>query len=102
MKDKMIAQLTINKKQYSIRATGHSIERMAERDIDEEIVVGNIMALGREKIIQLQNEEAEAIIIDENTNSSIVIGFKKNKIQVITVINKANVFVKEGTEVVNL
>ena len=98
-KDKCLATIKINKEQYSIRATFHSLERMEQRKIDEYVITGNILALGEETLKELQRTQEEAIIIDETTNSSVVIGFKKNTIKVITVINKSNVFVKSNTRI---
>ncbi len=96
-KEKLIAQLKINGISYSIRATAHAMQRMDEREIDEYVVSGNIMALGKDKITELQSNNDEAIIIDELKNVAIVIGFKGNRIYVITVINKSNVYVKDNT-----
>lgn len=96
-KEKSIAQLKINGETYSIRATSHALKRMEERDIDEYIVSGNIIALGKERLISLQSKNKDIIVIDENKNVAIVIGFDNNKIFIITVINKANVFVKDNT-----
>ena len=101
-KDQLLAQVRINNKDYSVRASAHAIQRMQERKVDSYIVTGNILSLGEERILKLQEKGEEAILIDENTNTSIVFGFKGNRIQVITVIDKANVFVKRGTLVVNL
>ena len=97
--DKMIAQIKINKQDYSIRATMHSLQRMQERKIDEYVVAGNVLALGAERLLKLQLAEEEAIIIDKKTNTSIVIAFVKNTIKVVTVIDKSNVFVKDGTRI---
>lgn len=96
-KEKLIAQLKINGISYSIRATAHAMQRMDEREIDEYVVSGNIMALGKDKITELQSNNDEAIIIDELKNVAIVIGFKGNRVYVITVINKSNVYVKDNT-----
>ncbi len=101
-KDKLLAKLEINKKHYSVRATAHALERMEQRKIDEFVVSGNVLALGKEKLQELQEQQEEAIIIDKNTNSAIVIGFVKNTIKVITVINKSNVWVKDNTRIENL
>jgi hypothetical protein len=99
LKDKALSVIKINNRTYSIRATIHAIERMAERNIDEYTVVGNILLLGEETITNLQRTNSEAIIIDNDKNVSIVIAFCKNKIKVVTVINKSNVFVKQGTTI---
>jgi len=96
-KEKLIAQLKINGISYSIRATAHAMQRMDEREINEYVISGNIMALGKDKITELQSNNDEAIIIDELKNVAIVIGFKGNRIYVITVINKSNVYVKDNT-----
>ena len=100
--DKLLAQVEIKGQQYSIRATAHAVERMEQRNIDEYVVVGNIMAMGKERIVELQSKNEEAILIDDNTNTSIVFGFNGNKVKVITVIDKSNVFVKKGTVVERL
>ena len=99
MKDKLLAQIKIDGKSYSIRATVHALERMDQRSIDEYVVTGNVLALGNQRLVELQEMQEDAIIIDENTNTSVVITFKKNTIKVVTVINKANVFVKKNTTI---
>ncbi len=102
MKSRSLATLNINGQTYSIRATAHALQRMEQRQIDEYVVSGNILALGKTRLQELQTQEEEAIIIDEKTETSVVIGFKGNCITVITAINKANVFVKTGTTIEKL
>jgi len=101
-KSKSIAQIKINGNTYSIRATVHAQQRMKERDIDSHQASGSVLSLGEKKILDLQKREAEAIIIDKDKGTAIVIGFKGNKVQIITAINKSDVFVKEGTVVEEL
>ncbi len=98
-KDKLIAQIQIDKNQYSIRATFHALQRMDQRQVDEFVVAGNVLALGEQRLLELQRGNEEAIIIDNKTNTAIVIGFVRNTIKIITVINKANVFVKDDTRI---
>ena len=100
-KDKHLATVAIEGNTFSIRASVHALERMSERKIDEYVVTGNVLALGK-KLVELKEANTEVIIIDEETNSSVVIGFKKNTIKVITVIDKSNVFVKTGTHIETL
>jgi len=101
-KSKSIAQIKINGRTYSIRATIHSLQRMKERNVDEYVVTGCIIALGHDRLLDLQKREAEAIIIDRDKGVSVVIGFTLNKIKVITVIDKSDVFVKSGTEITTI
>lgn len=102
MKDKCLATINIDGNMYSIRGTVHALERMKQREIDEYVVTGNILALGKDHLLRLQEQEEEAIIIDKIKEVSIVIGFVKNTINVITVIDKSNVFVKDETTIVTL
>ena len=99
---KTLATIKLGTQMLVIKATNHSLERMEQRNVDEYLVISNIMGLGAETIERLQTNNEEAIIIDNNTNTSIVIGFSKKAITVITVINKSNVFVKTGTEIVRI
>lgn len=104
-KDRELAMIKIDGKYHKIVASHHAMCRMEkrERNIDPYVVAGNIIALGPDRIRQLQEDNAEAIIIDEKKNVSIVIGFAKgDDITVITVIDKANVFVKKDTEICTL
>ncbi len=101
-KDKQIAQIQMKEAQYSIRATIHCLERMEERNIDEYVIVGNIIALGPETLAEIKEKQEEAIIIDEEKAVSIVFGFKKNTVRIITVIDKGNVFVKKNTRIERL
>ena len=101
-KDKLIAELKINGQQYSIRASAHALQRMEEREVDEYVVAGNILALGKQRLAELQEEQAEAIIIDEEKDVAVIIGYKGNRIMVVTVIGRSNVFVKKGTVIEKL
>ncbi len=99
MAGKALATVQIEGTTYSIRATEHALERMEQRDVDGYVVTGNILALGPERLQKLQEANEEAIIIDKQKDVSVVIGFKGNRIQVVTVIDKANCFVKDGTSI---
>lgn len=101
-KDKLLAQMTIEGMAYSIRATRHALERMAQRNVDEYVVTGNVLALGKDRLLKLQELQEDVIIIDEVKKVSIVMTFVRNTIKIITVIDKSNVFVKNNTEIVNL
>ncbi|MGM0409121.1 MAG: DUF4258 domain-containing protein [Bacillota bacterium] len=102
MKSKSLTTLKINKEMYSIRATKHSLERMAQRNIDEYLVASDLLSLGKDKIQELQNEEEDVALIDEDNEVSIIFGFSKNTIKVITVIDKSDIYVKSNTKVERL
>jgi hypothetical protein len=97
-----LAQIKIEGRRYGLRATAHAIQRMAERGVDAYVVTGNVLALGAERLLDLQRAQEEAIVIDTVTNTAIVIGFKANTIMVITVLNKANVYIKDNTRIERL
>lgn len=99
---KSLATIKIDNEIYSIRTTEHAEERMEQRDIDEYVVTGNILALGRERLLQLQETQEDAIIIDERKKVSIVICFVKNTITIITVIGTENIWNNRGTQIVRI
>lgn len=94
-----LATIKIDGNYYDIIASHHAMERMVERNVDKYVVAGNVLALGPERISELQKNNDEAIIIDEVNNVSVVVGFGKNRITIITVIAKSNVFVKNNTQI---
>lgn len=102
MKSKSLTTLQINGDTYSIRATKHSLERMDERNIDEYFVASDLLSLGKDKIVELQNDEEDIALIDEDNEVSIIFGFTKNRIMVITVIDKSDIYVKSNTKIQKL
>ena len=101
-KKKCIATIQIGRNTYSIRVSDHAQKRMEERNIFSYVIAGNILSLGKTRLLQLQKAREDFIIIDDITNTSIVAGFKNNRIFIITVIDKCNIFVKSETQIVNL
>ncbi len=97
-----IATIQIGCDTYSIRVSTHAQKRMQERNISSYVIAGNILSLGKNRLLQLQKSGEDFIIIDDITNTSIVAGFKNNRMFIITVIDKCNIFVKSETQVVNL
>lgn len=101
-KNTCIATINIEGNTYSIRISNHAQKRMEQRNISSYVIAGNILSLGKERLIKLQKMGEDFIIIDDITKTSIVAGFKGNRIFIITVINKCNVFIKSETQVINL
>ena len=98
-KSRSLAQIQIEGQSWSVRASGHAIDRMAQRGVDAFAVTGTVIALGPERLQELKEQEAESIIIDQVRDIAVVIGFKGNRIMVVTVIDKSNVFVKSNTTI---
>jgi hypothetical protein len=96
---KLMAEVKIEGQLYSIRATAHALTRMAERGVEAHAVCGTVLALGPERIHSLQEAHEEAIVIDEVANCAVVVAFAGNRIMVVTVINRSNVWVKSATRV---
>lgn len=97
-----LAVIKIDGQYFDVVASHHAMERMAQRNVDKYVIAGNVLALGPERISELQRNNDEAIIIDEVNNVSVVVGFGKNNITIITVIAKSNVFVKNNTQIYNV
>lgn len=108
-KSRFITSYTVTNQhnQYTVNTymTYHANKRYRERHIDCNMYVlaSNIMALGT-KILNYDNQEL--IIIDKVSGFSLVVGInvKGTKVyaDIITVIDKSNVFVKSYTKVVEI
>ena len=98
-KSKSIARIMIDKETYSVRATGHALDRMQERKVDEWVVSGDIIAFGKEKLLSLRAEEKEIALIDVKRDITIIMAFRKNTIFIITVIDRSEVYILDGTVV---
>ena len=101
-KDKQIAKLKIKNQDYSIRATIHSLIRMEQRGIDEYVVSGTILSLGHEKLLAYQNTSKDIAVIDKVKKIAVIATFNKNTIKIITVIDKEDIWVKNGTSIENI
>ncbi len=99
---KSLIAIKINGDTYSIRATGHALLRMKQRGVDAYFVSGTIMSLGKDKLVEYQKKGIDVVIIDKTKRVSIVFGFKKNRINIITVIDKGDVWVRSENEIVRI
>lgn len=101
-KDKLLVQLTFEDRLYSMRATAHARERMVTRDVEEYTVIGNIVALGEERLKDLQDTQEEAVIVDERNDVAIVVAFEKNTINIVTVFDGSNIWNNRGTHMIKI
>lgn len=96
---KILKVIDIKNVSYVIRLSQHSIQRIKERNINNNIIINNILSLD---IINIKDYNNDIIIIDKKNNMSIVASINKYTITIITVIDKGNVFVKDNTRIINL
>lgn len=96
---KSIAQIKINYTTYSLRATDHGLMRMKQWKISEYVVTGDVLSLGKDRLLELQKQDKDIALIDTLRNIAIILQFQRNIIKVLTVINKADIYVK-GTTVI--
>ena len=98
----LISQMKIDDDEYSIRATEHALKRMKQRGVDKYVVAGTVLSLGKDKILEKKKQDADVAVIDKNKGISVVFGFVKNRIRVITVMRKTDIYVKDKTTLVEL
>ena len=97
-----LLKFSYNGIEFQIRATEHSLERYKENGIDKNIVCGDIVALGKERLYKYADQGDDVAIIDKENNLTVIITFEGNQIRIRTVIDKSNVWVKTGTRIFNL
>ena len=99
---KMINSFTIANKTYSIRLTNHAKQRLTDRNIDLFQVTGSILSLGQKTITAYAGSNRDIFIMDKEHNFSIVCNISACTITIITVIDSADCWIKQGTTAVNL
>ena len=118
MVDKTIGKITelrVKKFKIAVYLSNHAEKRLRkristkndiEREVDEYVIASNILALGR-RIESLCEGNEDVAIIDKDMNVTVVAEFIKlsdteGEARIITIIDKTDIYVKEGTTIINL
>ena len=92
----LLGEINILDKAFRIESTTHAFERMDERNIEKKKVIDVIEGL-RYKVLLYNNTGEEIALIDQEHDLAVIIEVRLNKVVVITVIDRANIHIKEGT-----
>ena len=98
-KGKAIITFTKDFNTYSVRCSEHGFERMEQRQVDENNIISAVFALGLDELKKARKEKKDIAVIDEKNDFAVIVGMKKNTINIITVIAKSDIYLKEGTAV---
>ena len=90
-----------NGREFEIRTTDHKYSH-PERKYQMEVVCGDIVALGKERLYRYADEGIDTAIIDEDNDLAVIITFEGNQIRIRTIIDRSNIWVKRGTRVFKL
>ncbi len=92
----LLEEFQISNRYFRIETTDHAFERMRERNIKEKTVINVVRELNF-KVLFYNNTGEEIAIIDQENDIAVIIEVRFNKVVIITVINRANIYIKEGT-----
>ncbi|MDI3548414.1 MAG: hypothetical protein PWR10_2066 [Halanaerobiales bacterium] len=92
----LLGEFEIINKDFRIESTTHALQRMEERRIDQQVVKEVIKGLDY-KVLLYNNSGEEIAIIDQEHDIAVIIEVRLNKVVIITVIDKANIHIKDGT-----
>ncbi|MFW6022199.1 MAG: DUF4258 domain-containing protein [Halanaerobiaceae bacterium] len=92
----LLGELAIIDRDFRIESTTHALQRMRERGIEKELVIGVIAELDY-KVLRYNNSGDEIAIIDQEHDIAVIIEVRLNKVVIITVIDSANIHIKAGT-----
>ena len=92
----LLATFEVLGKHFRIESTTHAYKRMNERNINKNNVISVIKGLNA-KILLYNNSGEEIAVIDQQSDIAIISEVRFNKIVIITVINRSNIHIKEGT-----
>ncbi len=93
----LLAECSLEESCFRVESTTHALDRMKERNIDREVVTAIILSL-EQKLLDYNDSGEEVAIIDQEHNLAVIIEVRDFKAVVITVINKANIHIKDGTQ----
>lgn len=99
---KSMHTFTINNKTYSIRLSDHAELRLKQRNIDLFQAIGSILSLGENRITKYSGADRDIFIQDKQHNFSVVCNITARTITIVTVIDNADCYIKNGTIAVNL
>ncbi len=92
----LLGQFAIINKDFRIESTTHALKRMEERKINPQVVKEVVEGLDY-KVSFYNNSGEEIAIIDQEHDIAVIIEVRFNKVVIITVIDKANIHIKDGT-----
>lgn len=92
----LLGNLAITDRNFRIESTTHAMKRMEERGIAHQIVIDVIQELSY-KVLLYNDTGEEIAIIDQEHDIAVIIEVRFNKVVIITVIDRANIHIKDGT-----
>ena len=92
----LLSEVEILDKDFRIESTTHAARRMEERKIKKNIVVDVVKGLDVKALVY-NNTGEEIAIIDQLHDIAVITEVRLNKIVIITVIDRANIHIKDGT-----
>ncbi|WP_027340181.1 DUF4258 domain-containing protein [Halonatronum saccharophilum] len=92
----LLTETILDDKLFRVEGTTHALKRMEERGIDQELVTAIILSLN-ERLLDYNDTGEEVAIIDQENNLAVIIEVREHKAVVITVIDRANIHIKDGT-----
>ena len=101
-----LMNFSFNGRDFEIRTTDHTYQHL-ERKYDMNVICGDIVALGKERLYNYADQGDDVAIIDHDHDLTVIITFEgkemgANQIRIRTVIDKSNVWVRSGTRVFDL
>lgn len=92
----LLAECFLDDQYFRIESTTHAMDRVKERSIDISLVTSIILNLGN-KLLDYNDTGDEVAIVDQKNNLAVIIEVREGKAVVITVIDRANIHIKDGT-----
>lgn len=98
-----LMSFSYNGREFEIRTTDHKedhLERWGKYDMN--VICGDIVALGKERLYRYADEGTDTAIIDEDNNLAVIITFEGSQIRIRTIIDRSRIWVKSGTRIFKL
>lgn len=92
----LLGKLAAEGVDFRVESTAHALKRMEERAVEHDVVINVLQELSY-KIMAYNDTGEEIAVIDQEHDLAVIVEVRMNKVVVITVIDRADIYLKDGT-----
>lgn len=92
----LLGKLVVKGEFFRVESTAHALKRMKERGVEDDVVINTLQELSY-KIMVYNDTGEEIAVIDQEHDLAVIVEVRMNKVVVITVIDRADIYLKDGT-----
>lgn len=92
----LLGKLVAGGVDFRVESTTHALKRMEEREVGHDAVISTLQELSC-KIMAYNDTGEEIAVIAQEHDLAVIVEVRMNKVVIITVIDRADIYLKDGT-----